>query len=89
MRDRSAGISVTEAGVFVALLGRVFKKTDEIDRRQAERSDRRKLSRNGRRRSDLLRHWRRFAWLAGAYIAYTSLRWLPATVRRFITRSAA
>jgi hypothetical protein len=77
------------AGVLVALVGWVTKQTAHIERRQATVSDRRKQSRNGRRQSDPHRHWRRLTWLLAAYIAYISLRWLPASVRRLLTRSTA
>jgi hypothetical protein len=86
---RSAGISVIAAGVFVASIQRVFEKTDEIDRRDGTMSDRRKQSRNGRRRSDPYRRWRRLVWLIIAYVSYVSLRRLPASMRRLIRRPAA
>jgi len=67
----------------------VSNQTVERDRRHAGVSDRRKQSRNGRRRSDPRRNWRRIAWLLAAYAAYASLRWLPLNVRRLITRPPA
>jgi hypothetical protein len=67
----------------------VSRQTVEIDRRHARVFDRRRHSRNGRRRSDPRSHWRRLAWLLAAYAAYVSLRWLPENVRRLIARRPA
>jgi hypothetical protein len=56
------------------------------ERRAAERSDRRKHSRSGRRAADPRTNWWRLAWLFGAYAVYLSIRSLPATMKMFITR---
>jgi hypothetical protein len=52
-----------------------------IERRIANRADRRAHSRSGRRASDPRVNWRRIAWLFAVYAVYLSVRSLPATVR--------
>jgi hypothetical protein len=57
------------------------------ERRGTERTDRRKISRSGRRATDPRINWSRVAWLFAASAAYQSIRSLPSTVRRFFRRS--
>jgi hypothetical protein len=57
------------------------------DRRTGE--DRRRHSRNGRRRRDPHTAWRRAAMLFGLYAAYLSVRSIPNTMRRFWRRQGA
>ena len=54
-------------------------------RREPSGPDRRRHSRSGRRSSDphvSTWHWRRIAWLFGAYVTYVSVRTLPTTIRK-------
>ena len=57
------------------------------ERRGTERTDRRKISRSGRRATDPRANWRPVAWLFAEYAAYLSIRSLPSTVQRFFQRS--
>jgi hypothetical protein len=52
------------------------------ERRDALKSDRRKISRNGRRAADPHKNWRRLAWLFALYATYLSVRSLPARIGR-------
>jgi hypothetical protein len=65
----------------------VSQKPFETERRDGGRSDRRKRSRSGRRSADPHRNWQRLTWLFAFYVAYVSLRSLPASIRRVFTRS--
>jgi hypothetical protein len=49
--------------------------------RRANRTDRRKNSRSGRRATDPRSNWRKVAWLFAAYAVYLSIRSLPSTVK--------
>jgi hypothetical protein len=51
------------------------------ERRHAQKADRRRKSRSGRRSTDPYMNWRRIAWLFAIYAAYLSIRSLPAIVR--------
>jgi hypothetical protein len=60
----------------------------DSDRRSSDgRSDRRKNSRSGRRKTDPHTNWRRIAWLFAVYAAYLSIRSLPSTVKNFFGRT--
>jgi hypothetical protein len=54
----------------------------------ADRVDRRKNSRGGRRTSDPQNswRWRRLAWLFAAYAVYLSARALPGTLKGYFSR---
>jgi len=64
--------------------------TPTFERRRAERTDRRRLSRSGRRDNDPHVNWRRWAWLFAAYALFMSLKSLPATAKKkLLARSKA
>ena len=50
--------------------------------RAAERTDRRRRSRSGRRASDPRANWRLWAWLFAAYAVIMSIRALPAAAKK-------
>lgn len=56
------------------------------DRRDRPRTDRRKMSRNGRRASDPRVNWRKIAWLFAGYGLFMSIRSLPSTIRKLFKR---
>jgi len=61
-----------------------------FERRRSERTDRRRLSRSGRRDNDPHTNWRRWAWLFAGYAVFMSLKSLPATVKKkLLERSRA
>ena len=64
----------------------VAENSRESERREMERSDRRKNSRSGRRTTDPHVNWRRLTWLFAGYALYLSIRSLPETVRRVFRR---
>ena len=59
----------------------------EKDRRAAERADRRKSTRNGRRASERRRSWGHMVWLFAGYALYVSIRAVPLGLRRVIGRA--
>jgi hypothetical protein len=67
----------------------VFEKSHAPERRTANRGDRRKHSRSGRRSTDPRWNWHRLAWFFGVYALCMSVRSLPAKLRRAFKRSAA
>ena len=55
--------------------------------RRANRTDRRKNSRSGRRATDPRSNWRKVAWLFAAYAVYLSIRSLPSTVKTAVPKT--
>jgi hypothetical protein len=60
-----------------------------VDRRSAQRSDRRHHPRGGRRRSERRAKWQRFTWLFAAYLLYLGGRVIPAALRRALRRQTS
>jgi len=83
-----------EAGAAVAFPAAVFAEHLSAGARdhgarthQPRGGDRRRQSRSGRRTDDphvSPWHWRRAAWLFAAYVAFLSIRSMPATVRKWL-----
>jgi hypothetical protein len=61
--------------------------SERSSNRRGWSGDRRKNSRSGRRDGDPRVNWRRVAWLFAAYAVLVSIRLLPTTVKRLVTRN--
>jgi len=82
---------IADSGATVASIHGVSASTMNSEERRDRAGDRRHVSRNGRRSDDpkAASKWRRLGWLFAAYVAYTTVRSLPQTVKRIFARKPA